>query len=120
MASDKEGVRITFDDSDYAGAWPAYLASPEAGVDMLLSNYGKTVTNDEGYFRRYPQYADLAYNTRGYLTSPDVPFDAIPRSEYENLLGLFQDAYMYGGADAETVKRMLDESARVKRSRMKK
>lgn len=111
---DDNGVRITFDDLEYAGGWPAPIKSPEAGLDMLLRNYGKTVTDDENYFKRFPK----ANVSGGYLTE-DL-FDAIPRSEYNNLLGIFQDAYRFGGDSAEYVRRMLNNSAAYKKSKEKK
>lgn len=111
---DDNGVRITFDDLDYAGGWPAPIKSPEAGLDMVLRNYGKTVVDDENYFKRFPK----ANASGGYLTEDF--FDAIPRSEYNDLLGIFQDAYRFGGDSAEYVRRMLDNSAAYRKSKEKK
>lgn len=115
---DDNGVRISFDDLEYAGGWPALIKSPEAGLDMVLRNYGKTVTDDEDYFKRFPKYAHLAQTPGGYLKEDF--FDTIPRSEYNNLLDVFQDAYRFGGDSADYVRRMLDDSAAYRKSKEKK
>lgn len=128
MAKNQPGVRIEFDEEPTyeeimfseanARAWPSYLASPEAGVRVLLDNYGKSVLSDPKMKKSLFRDDRLNSLSAGYLQGSDEPF--IPDTEYERLLNTFEMAFEGEKNSLERVNDLLRQSKRARILRMKR
>lgn len=128
MAKNQEGVRITFKemsdpwdpdpryikfDEDNFRSWPAAIKSPEAGVDLVMQNFGKGgVVKDPVMLKSMFGNGEFDSYFAGYTRSPY--YDAIPQREYESLLDVFKAAYEGDPDAAESVNNLINESNRFK------
>lgn len=115
MAKNQPGVRITFDELDEMPfsesnlrSWPAAIKSPEAGVELVMQNYGKGVTRDPVMIKSMFANGEHDGEFAGYTRSPY--YSAIPPREYESILDRFRAAYEGDPDAAETINNLLRES----------
>lgn len=91
-----------------ARSWPTVIKSPEAGVEMVMQNFGKGVTRDPVMIKSMFANGEHDGEFAGYTRSPY--YSAIPPREYESILDTFKAAYEGDPDAAETVNNLLKES----------
>lgn len=123
MAKNQPGVRITFDEleempldtmNERTRYFPAILKSPKAGVEYVMSNFGKTgVVKDPVVHQSMFGSGEFDDEFAGYTRSPN--YNAIPRGEYESMLSVFEEAYNGNPDAAETMNSLIRESINFKK-----
>jgi hypothetical protein len=107
----KNNVRASEQDAmnERVRHFPAILKSPKAGVEYVMSNFGKTgVVKDPVVHQSMFGSGEFDDEFAGYTRSPN--YDAIPRGEYESMLSVFEKAYNGNPKAAETVNSLIRES----------